>query len=57
MGLLIIIYNISVIINTHKICVQLLIPNDILPSASTEPLDTKGRAATWKKNRRQLVCT
>lgn len=27
----------------------------IVFAASAEPLDTKGRAATWKKNRRQLV--
>ena len=27
----------------------------IVFAASTDPLDTKGRAATWKKNRRQLV--
>lgn len=27
----------------------------IVFAASADPLDTKGRAATWKKNRRQLV--
>jgi len=41
---------------TTKISKQFWILSDILPLASTEPLDTKGRAATWKKNRRQLVC-
>lgn len=30
-------------------------PSDMKDFTSTEPLDTKGRAATWKKNRRQLA--
>ncbi|XP_015771185.1 PREDICTED: serine/threonine-protein kinase 38-like [Acropora digitifera] len=30
-------------------------PSDMKDFTSADPLDTKGRAATWKKNRRQLV--
>lgn len=32
-----------------------ILPTDMKDFSSAEPLDTKGRAATWKKNRRQLA--